>query len=105
MGAARVEMYRKWSPKNTYAGAIRDGIPVQVNTETTSTTATISGSRITAPANQGTLLMSAIVDEDCYISIGADPTAAAATSWLLKANVAREFTIRPGEKISFKDVA
>lgn len=106
MGAARVEIYQKGRGSSGYPGAIRTGTPLQVATETTSTTATTAGSRITATGG-GTSQMFAniVVDEDCYVSIGADPTAAAATSYLLKANVARELPIKGGEKISFKDVA
>lgn len=107
MGAARVEMYRK-STRFDRAGEgnILSGTPIQVATETTSTTATTAGSRITAALGAGVKgFASIVVDEDCYVSIGADPTAAAATSFLVKANVARELPITTGEKISFKDVA
>lgn len=108
MGAVRLEIYQR---SGRFAadggGMIKTGTPLQVATETSSTTATTAGSRITATGlGAGTKgFASIVVDEDCYVSIGADPTAAAATSFLLKANVARELPVTSGEKFSFKDVA
>lgn len=110
MGAARVEIYRKTNRFDRAGeGNILTGTPAQVATETTSTTATTAGSRITATGLGAGVkgYASIVVDEDCLVAIGADPTAAVApaASYLLKANVARELPITQGEKISFKDVA
>lgn len=107
MGTVRMEFYRK---SNRYdragEGNILSGTPIQVETETSSTTATTAGSRKVAALGAGIKgFVSIVVDEDCYVSIGADPTAAATTSFLLKANVARELPVTTGEKLSFKDVA
>lgn len=108
MGAVRVEIYRK-TDKYARAGAgmIATGTPAQVATETSSTTATTAGSRITCTGLGAGVkgYASITVDEACYVSIGADPTAASGTSFLLAANVARELPVTQGEKFSFKDVA
>lgn len=107
MGAARIEIYSKGSKWGLYPGSIDAGSP-QIATETTSTTATTAGSRITVAnptSGRQSLFASCVVDEDCYLAIGADPTATAANGWLLKAGVAREFAVNVGDKFSFKDVA
>lgn len=107
MGAARIEVYAKGDRWAKFPGLVDSGMP-QVATETTSTTATTAGSRIAVAqptSGKRSLFASVVVDEDCYLSIGADPTAAAATSFLLKANVAREFAVNVGDLFSFKDVA
>lgn len=108
MGAVRLEIYKKTNKfARAGAGEIASGTPLQVATETSSTTATVAGSRITVTGlgGGGTGYASIVVDEDCYVSIGADPTAAATTSFLLKSGVARELPVSQGEKFSFKDVA
>lgn len=107
MGAARIEIYAKGDRWSKFPGMIDAGSP-QIATETTSTTATTAGSRIVVAqptSGKRSLVASCIVDEDCYLAIGADPTATAANGWLLKANVAREFAVNVGDKFSFIDAA
>ena len=107
MGAARIEIFRKQDKRDQFPGALTSKMPIQVETETTSTTATTAGSRHVVDANPSydRLYARVRVDEACYLAVGADPTAAAATSWLLDANVWLEVPVQPGDLFSFKDVA
>ena len=108
MGAARVEIHRRGSKHQMFPGAYVNQMPLQVATEVTSTTATTAGSRIIVapvPSNFRDYIARITIDEACYVSIGADPTAAAATSWLAAANTPIEIPTVAGDKISFKDVA
>lgn len=107
MGAARVEIYARGDRWSKFPGMIDAGSP-QIATETTSTSATTAGSRITVAqptSGKRSLFVSCVVSVDCYVAIGADPTATAANGWLLKANVAREFAVNVGDKLSFIDAA
>ena len=108
MGLARVEIFRRGNKRDQQPGAIKAG-PFQVNNETTSTTATVAGNRITvANVPSFTKLTARVqVDEPCYLAVGADPTAAVppALSWLLATNVPIEIPVQAGDKFSFKDVA
>lgn len=108
MGAVRVEIHRRDDKSGKFPGLVSNQMPLQVATETSSTTATTAGSRITVapvPNNYRNYFARILVDEACYVSAGADPTAAAASSWLAAANTPLEIPVVPGDKLSFKDVA
>lgn len=108
MGAARIEIYPKFKARGEYGG-IGSSSPIQVEVETTSTTATTAGSRhvVSGASAYAQLFARVSVDEACYLAVGADPTAAVSPglSWLLATNVALEIPVKPGDKFSFKDVA
>lgn len=108
MGAVRVEILRRDSKHGSHPGAIAHSMPLQVATETSSTTATTAGSRIVVapvPNNFREYIARCTIDEACYVAAGADPTAAAASAWLAVANTPIEIPVVAGDKLSFKDVA
>lgn len=107
MGAARIEIFAMGSRHHNYPELIRTQ-PLQVANETTSTTATTAGSRITVTAQPayGKLFARVQVDEACYVAVGSDPTASnTALGWLLNANSPLTIPVSGGEKFSFKDLA
>lgn len=112
MGAARVEVFGRASKFDRAGAGNKRTNVLAVFTETTSTTATTAGSRIQIAGitgyGPGSLGIRVQVDEACYLSIGADPTAAAdnaGKAWLLAANTPMELPVNVGDKLSFKDVA
>lgn len=107
MGAARIEVFRMQDKRDQFPGQIGSTEPLQVEVETTSTTATTAGSRhvIDNQPSYSRLHARIQVDEACYVAIGADPTAAAGVGWLLAANTPIVLPVSAGDKVSFKDVA
>jgi hypothetical protein len=107
MGTARVEIVRLGDRYDQFPGVIKEIF--QTAKETTSTTATVAGSRIqvaTTPAY--TKLHARIVhDEACWVAVGADPTAADAPAlgYQTAPNVPLIIPVAPGDKLSFKELA
>jgi hypothetical protein len=106
MGSARIEIFRKGTRRDMFPGEIKAG-PFQIEAETTSTTATTSGSRHVVDNYPSYVDLHARVqvDEACYVDVGLDPTASATSGWKLAANVPMDIPVRAGYKFSFKDVA
>lgn len=102
MGTARIEIYRKGSD-----GHIVDG-PFQTAKETTSTTATVTGSRITVAAitNYKNLTARITHDEACWVSVNVDPTGdAPILGWVTQPGVPLHIPCKAGDKFSFKELA
>lgn len=107
MGAVRVEIYRRTGKFEQYV-AKKSQMPLQVSTETSTTTATTAGSRIVVAAQGGyrQLYARMSADEIVYAAVGSNPTAAAATGWQINPGEALEdIPVIPGDLFSFKDLA
>lgn len=106
MGKARIEIFARSNKHAQYPGAA--GYPIQVEEETSSTSATTAGSRkvVAAAGNYNQLYARVTHDEACYVAVGADPTASnTALGYLLSANVPLEIPVKAGDKFSFKELA
>lgn len=109
MGAARIEIFTRF-PNFAYAGLMESTIPLQIETETTSTSATSEEGpderiEVEPLAVRNQMWARIQVDEACEVSIGADPTAGTDLGWLLAASTPIEVPVKAGDKFSFKDVA
>lgn len=107
MGAVRVEIYRKTGKFESYMGK-KSQMPVQVSTETSTTTATAGGARIAVAAAGGfrQLFARLSADEIVFAAIGSNPVATNATGWQINANESVEdIPVIPGDLFSFKDLA
>lgn len=106
MGTARVEIFRMQTRRDSFPGQV--GELLQVANETTSTTATTAGSRITVTGSSAYDRLHARIvhDEAAYVMIGADPTATStALAYKLAPNVPLVVPVNAGDKFSFIEVA
>lgn len=107
MGKARVEIYRRGDRNSQYPGEIQDG-PFYTAIETTSTTATVTGSRITVPAvpNYKKLMARITHDEICWVAVNTDPvTETAVNAWQTQPGIPLHIPVLAGDKFSFKEAA
>lgn len=107
MGKARVEIYRVGDRNSQFPGQIQDG-PFQSAIETTSTTATLTGSRITVAAvpNYKNLMARITHDEICWVAVNLDPvTETGVGSWQTQVGVPLHIPVKAGDKFSFKELA
>lgn len=111
MGTARIEVVRLNGPKSGRPAGLFAGQPTKTYKESTSTSATTSGSRIQISQSDLGGYSSGYLrithDEICWVVIGANPTAAEldAGAWQTQAGVPLIVPVNAGDKLSFKEAA
>lgn len=108
MGSVVVEIFRKAGKNKSFPGTKLDQMPLQRAAETSTTSATTAGSRITVgpTSDNGRNYFARITaDEIVFCSVGSNPTAALNTGWRIMPNVDLEVPVIRGDKFSFIDLA